>query len=418
MYGIIAFNKEGNPQSTEFCAEIGKYRRGWACNGCRIARVKCSGRLDGSHCNRCKRLSTRCLYPNHSRNRQPGRDGRLPPECNRKDTEANTPTSPKLMNPAGPLNLTSWEDIDSATDGPLELDFDAWFQPPNASSTTELPQSHTELAIALPFDELSSPQHLLSSQTQESQRDGEVYTDSTTRSSESVESEIDDDGLSVCAFANSNSPPGLKICIAGATPSASSCNCLQAMTSSLSGLRSWKQSGSNMESKASSITFNHIKAENFLVLFEKSMTRLRMVENCSLACILSQDLSILLLLIIEQLANLLSDLIEGLATSPLDDPQSTSLPIGHDPHQADTHSVVNKNVPPTRDIRRARIGTFEIRDPLDLEAILKSLLRIRMQALDAYISRWDQKIQEYGLKSLTGDLERIRKNLSRISLLI
>ncbi|KAI2771553.1 hypothetical protein F4815DRAFT_488863 [Daldinia loculata] len=45
--------------------------------------------------------------------------------------------------------------------------------------------------------------------------------------------------------------------------------------------------------------------------------------------------------------------------------------------------------------------------------IMKLLLQIRAQALDAYIYRWTDKIKHYGFENLEADLGKIREDLSR-----
>ncbi|KAJ2997916.1 hypothetical protein NUW58_g494 [Xylaria curta] len=371
MYGVIAFGKGKEPHFTEFCVAAGKRRRGSACKGCRIARVKCSGKLDGSACTRCKRLSVACLYTGNNSSRRSRSSSNTPAENNVERTGITPPTTPKSTSPSNPpmsfsqLNLAHWNNSGAVTDDPLNTDFDMCLRQQIGPSMVELPQSHTDSFILSspsdPFSLTAPPSSLCSapSQSENLERDSGPYEASVPRSS-------------------------------------GQCKCLQVMTSSLSSLRSWKWTGFPTGS-GDGATGNIGIVENFLTLFEQSTTSLEAVENCPLACMLSEDLSVILLFVVELLADLLAGLLKGDVCEP---------------HPPNTNQLPAQT---TKDSSPARIGSFDIKDPLDVRMVLNLLLQIRAQSVSAYISRWGDRIKEFRFRHSQGDLQRIHQTLSTVT---
>ncbi|KAI1470234.1 uncharacterized protein F4812DRAFT_416742, partial [Daldinia caldariorum] len=213
---------------------------------------------------------------------------------------------------------------------------------------------------------------------------------------------------------------GLLFDFQNGTPDAagsSSCQhkCLHTLTSSLSSLRSWTRSNRGADYSemgvGDDVPSSYVaKVEDVLALFEKSMAQLRVAENCPLACVLSQDLSVLLLFVVEQLANLLLSLARSssaLGDTPVKPPRGSIH--HHQGHDGDGGGGYGSG-----GIQLARIGTFEITNPQDLPKITQQQLQTRAQALDAYICRWSDKVRHYGLGNLETDLGRIRGGLSRL----
>lgn len=411
MYSIIAFNKGETSSSTEVRAELGRYGRGSACKGCRTSRVRCSGKLNGTDCERCKRLAKPCLYSSsqsqhHHRNSQP------------IDSNDKTAQSTETPSPDQPNSDDHWSGVpdsslpDSTTsdeaqfmvNDPLELDFEMWLQRQNAPSAIEPLRSQIDLVAPSPRTELADHLNYPSLQPEPSREDLDGCELSThvvpgVGDNEPGKGSTVDHGL--MRF------PGSESWTSDTLGPISQCKCLQAMTSSLSILRGWTWGGGSgvdpRSRTAEGPAFNFVKAEGFLALFEKSMTQLQIAENCPLACVLSHDLGILLLLVVEQLAKLL--LIGGSSASPL------NISPVHHPTEIPT---AGNSAQQGLDIRPARIGTFEINNPLDIEMIMKLLLQMRARTLDAYVLRWCDKIKHYGLKSLETDLEAIREDLSKV----
>ncbi|OTA98479.1 hypothetical protein M426DRAFT_28422 [Hypoxylon sp. CI-4A] len=412
MYGIIAFNKGDNETSAEFRPGSGRYGRGSACKQCRISRVRCSGTRDGESCRRCKRLAKRCYYIS----KQPQRNNASNqfPETN--DTSVALPgaISPEPANPnspmphatsASPSNLTSCDAAQPFTSNLPELDFEEWFN--NTSLEPEFPQPNIDLGV---LDAPCFPSlHL------EDVRGNDDLCDNLAP----LSSELKDDGAgeeNVLRHEPDASKPYLdhQDRTSDGRGMCCQCNCLKALTSSLSFLRSWTRDGqAAVESgiMVGGMALNCVEAEDFLTLFDKSMAQLRTAESCPMACILSQDLAILLLVVLEQLAKLLlslaTDPTRGSREFPLDVPPQLS------PHSLRIQDTESNSTQPGRGIRLARIGTFETMDSFDLQMIMKLLLQIRTQSLDAYIGRLSNKIKGYGLETLEADLKKITEDLSK-----
>ncbi|KAI0835721.1 hypothetical protein F5Y06DRAFT_275192 [Hypoxylon sp. FL0890] len=421
MYGIIAFNKGEKSPSAEFSAELGRYGRGSACKECRISRVRCSGTLDGKICNRCKRLSKRCLYTNSQGQRHHRNNQSL--DINHKSVTSTRAASPDQAtsdnhssdtSSSSQLDLANCDEAQVMTDDPLEIDFGGWLQLESTPSVTESLRPHIDLVATPPRTELPDPLCLPPLQPELSQDDGGTYETSELRFTGLGDSGTGKDPMANHELATSKSFPDLQGWISDARGSACQCKCLQAMTSSLSFLRNWtwgRSSGPDSGVKADGAGFNCVKVEDFLSLFEKSMVQLQTVENCPMACILSQDLAILLLLIVEQLTKLLLSLAAD-SIGRTDEP-SLDISARPPPWPLGNQAAASTSSQQGQDIRLARIGTFEIMDPLDLQMIMRLLLQIRTQALNAYIYRWSNKIKSYGFKNLEADLLKIREDLSR-----
>ncbi|TGJ83734.1 hypothetical protein E0Z10_g5026 [Xylaria hypoxylon] len=438
MYGIITFNK-GETPAAEFRAELGKYGRGSACTGCRISRVKCSGKLDGTDCDRCKRLAMPCQYTNsqtrrHRRNSPPRGNNRKSgtstisrsPEHSNSNSHSSGVSSPPLRPSSSPpdlsnspLDLSSWDERHFMTDESLELDFDTWLQlhsfpsPPLVAEPLH-PGPQIESVVTPPYSDRLSP---TSVQPEQLPEDGDKRETSAACFSVLGNGKIDEDD----AAAHELTTFGVFLQHQDDTSNAQEsiicqCKCHKETTSSLSIIRGWTlggRAGAGLGISADGTTFNYAKIEEFLTLFEKSIVQLQMVEKCPQACILSQDLAILLLLVVEQLARLLlslaTDLTGGSGGSPIDiSPMRTSCLL-------DFQTTMSNSVQKRRHIRPSRIGAFEIQDPFDLQMIMKLLLQIRAQALDAYICRWNDTIKHYGLNNLETDLRKIRKDLNEMT---
>ncbi|KAI1305540.1 hypothetical protein F5Y03DRAFT_406408 [Xylaria venustula] len=406
MYSIWAANKGENPPAAEFSADAKKYGRGSACNECRISRVRCSGKLDGSDCDRCKRLSKSCLYTGSRRSRQKKRRSttstRVPSPV-RPGSANQTPDA--LGTPASsPPDLSSWNQSQCMTGDPLVLDVNAWesmlTEPPLPKSV--VPQQ-TEVSDVLDFASfpIGATQPVMDS-------DKTLVSHFCTPSA----NKLDIDDATDHVPTSSNIYQDVQDWVFASQGTTSQCTCLQATTSSLADLRSWAWSqeiGSGTQVNPCSVGLNYAKVEDFLNLFTKSMENLQRVEDCSRICILSQELAILLLLVVENLAKLLTSLAaDSTGTSyrlPLSPPSSKSIFL---------HSTTNNSSQLRQGIRRARFGSVELKDPLDLNMIMKTLLQIRTRSLNEYIGRWNEKIQHYGLSSLEADLEKIREDLDKV----
>ncbi|KAI0169615.1 hypothetical protein GGR52DRAFT_573677 [Hypoxylon sp. FL1284] len=397
MYGIIVFNKGEKAPSTEFRAEAGRYGRGSACKECRISRVRCSGTLDGENCSRCKRLAKPCLYPSkrtHHRNRNSHK--KTAPTRAASPEQGVSESCASGSSSSSPPDMGSSDEGQFFADDQLELDFEKWDPLHNAPPLAEPLQPCIDLMLTPPITEFSDSLGLPPLQPEGSQKDSTVS-----------------DFFGNRELATAHPFPDLQDTISDTRGPACQCTCLQAMMSSLSSLRCWDRSGRlgvNPGTRTDGVPLSHARVEDFLALFEKSMAQLQVVESCSLVCILSQGLIILLLLVIEQLAKLLLILAAdstgqagGSSSDVLSRPATSALGI-----QEAASNVIQKG----QDGRLARIGTFETMDPIDLQMITRLLLHIRIQALDAFIGRWSDKIRHCGFENLEADLEKIREDLS------
>ncbi|OTA95553.1 hypothetical protein M434DRAFT_9614 [Hypoxylon sp. CO27-5] len=357
MYGIIAFKNGENAPSAEFRAEPGRYGRGSACKQCRISRSQrhhnSNQSLEGNH---KSVISPRIASPQQANSNSPF-----------QDTTCSS------------LNLESFDEIPLATSDPLELDFEGWVH--NTSSETEFLRPDTDLVATSPHTESLGPLCFPSLRREDSQENGRGFDNSGLLLSDLADGIIRNQSM--------------------------------ALTSSLSFLRSWTwggQKGAEPGLRTAGMTLNCTEVEDFLALFEKSMAQLQAAENCPLACILSQDLAILLLIILEQLAKLLLNLAADLVGEADESP--FNIPSGATPHPIGVQEPADNSTQQGQGIRLARIGTFEITDPLDLQMIMKLLLQIRTQALDAYIRRLSSRVKNYGFKDFGADLEKIIEELS------
>ncbi|KAI0145607.1 hypothetical protein GGR57DRAFT_506800 [Xylariaceae sp. FL1272] len=412
MYSIWSFNKGENPPTAEFSAESKKYGRGTACNECRAARVRCSGKLDGTDCDRCKRLTKPCLYTNV------WRTGLTSEDCSNRKKRRNT-ASTLLPSPVQPSSAcdtpaasespgspqpdqTAWAELQAFVEqGFVDHSFggygDVWTSPmfngpPLSEPTDAAPVDVSDaLDFAQPsFDTLQPPISGISNI-----RTSDLAKPTVNNIIPSKNQEC----MSVNASPLSTSPH-----------SPNQCECLQATTSSMTDLRAWPWS-SEPASDYRSITFtvglNSAKVEDFLDLSEKLRLNLQMVENCPQFCLLSKELTILLLLVVEKLSMLLACLASESSGVPhyrVSPDPIPSRPAGH-------------NDPQKKGKRLARFGRVEIKDPCDLIMIMKTLLHTRTRALDEYIGRWNDKIQGYGLSRLEEDLKKVRGNLGEIDFL-
>ncbi|KAI2605302.1 uncharacterized protein GGS25DRAFT_504560 [Hypoxylon fragiforme] len=444
MYGIIAFNKGEKSPSTEFRAELGRYGRGLACKECRISRVRCSGKLDGKNCDRCKRLAKPCLYTNNQNQRHTRANSSVDVggRKSRTSTRAPSPEQASLENSSSESSAPSPPDQKSSdesqfvtdefvADDNLGLDFDGWLQLQNSPTITEALGSHIDVVATSPHTELPEPLYLPPLQVEGLGDDEKMCDGSEGRSPKSRDSGIGEDSVMGHDLPTSISMPDLHAMqdmqdmqdlmpdtwgSGWGTPS--QCKCLQAMTSSISILRSWTWGGEcvlGSGTRPDGLSFNCVKVEDFLAVFEKSMTHLIMAENCPLACTLSHDLAVLLLLVVEQLSKMLlsiaADLAGGGGSSK---PSHLTMSAVSTPCFIGNKMAANLASQQGQDTRFARIGTFEIMDPLDQQMIMKLLLQIRTQALDAYVRRWSDKVRNYGLHDLEVDLKKIRADLSRV----
>ncbi|KAI1807633.1 hypothetical protein F4811DRAFT_446873 [Daldinia bambusicola] len=421
MYSIIALNKGKMCSPVEFRAEHGRYRRKLACKACRLGRTKCSGAFDDRPCTRCKRLGKSCVYENNKT--QGRRCGSNSPETRSEGSSEDAELVgvappeqdyPNINSPgtssSSPMGSPNGDTPQFVPDDSLGFDFKYLAQLQDTSSMNMF-ASHSELVAPLPQMEFLDPLFLFSSHTHKLQQNNKTY-------------ETPVPPLAVAVGRERNIRTGYELISSeplfdfqnrtydARGPSSCQYKCLHALTSSLSSLRSWI--GSNRGSQYPEMGVGDVpltyaaKAEDVLALFEKSMAQLQAAENCPLACVLSRDLSILLLLVVEQLANLLLSLAESSLGNTL-----RKLPCGsshyhhHQGHGGDGGGS----------IQLARIGTFEITNLQDLQMSTKLLLQIRAQVLDAYICRWSDKVRHYGLGNLEADLRRIREDLGRVAFL-
>lgn len=423
MYSIITFKKGQASPSTEVCGELGRCRRGLACKECRISRVKCSGKLDGKDCERCKRLGKFCYYTkSQSRNHHHER-GERGFRSHRKRPASTTAGSSKGVNgdndlsdplSLSPTDATSSEESQFTLDDIPDFDFGAWLQLQNTSPSTEEPTGlHIGSAADVGTTELPNSLQLPFLQSEGLDED-QRGKDQPLRVSGSEEG-TNDKSLVAGGETSAIKPvPDLRNWRADAPNSICQCECLQAMTSSLSILRGYTwcdDRGRDHGIKATGAALISVKVEEFLTLFERSMARLQIVEDCPLVCVLTQELVILVLLVVEQLAKLLAKLAEDLVQETSANSSAISKNLTPNPSvaQTDTHGRARKG----QDIPFARIGIFEITDPLDLQMMMKQLLQIRARALDGYICRWATKANNYGLEELEADLSKIRGDLKK-----
>ncbi|KAH9986874.1 hypothetical protein F4779DRAFT_611715, partial [Xylariaceae sp. FL0662B] len=304
MYGVIAFNKGEKASSAEFRAELGRYGRGAACKQCRISRVRCSGTLDGENCNRSKRLAKRCLYTdkrNHRSSQTVGSNGKSVASTKGASPEQSSSDNQLPVALDSSLDLASSDEAQFVADDALRLDFEGWLPSNSISSVTESLRPDIDLMASPSGTGTLDPLCFPPLELEGSQKSGEVCKHSARRLG-LTDAGIDENGVAV---------PDLQDSITDTRGFACQCKCLQALTSSLSFLRGWTWGGgSGVDSgvRANGVALNCVKVEDFLALFEKAMAQLQIAENCPLACILSQDLAILLLVVVEQLAKLLLSL--------------------------------------------------------------------------------------------------------------
>ncbi|KAI6082034.1 hypothetical protein F4821DRAFT_248048 [Hypoxylon rubiginosum] len=415
MYGIIAFDRGDGAPSAEFRAGPGRYGRGSACKQCRISRVRCSGTLDGENCRRCKRLAKHCSYI--SKQTQRNHDGRQSPGSNDKSVTSPRAASAEPVNPDSPLpcatssspsNLASCNEAQPVTSNSLELDFEGWLH--DTSLGSEFLQPNIDLVATSPRTGMLDPPYFPSLQLEDSQGNGEACDNLAPLFPGLTDGGAKDENMvGYEPGASQLDPQDSK---SDGRGSSCQCNCLKALTSSLSFLRGWtwgERAGVDSGIRAGGVALNCAEVEDFLALFEKSMAQLRTAESCPMACILSQDLAILLLVVLEQLAKLLLSLAEdstGISGgSPLDIPSRLT------PHSIGVQGIESSSTQQGQGIRLARVGTFEITDPFDLQMIMKVLLQIRTQALGAYVRRLSDKVKSYGFDNLEADLKRITENL-------
>ncbi|KAI8627732.1 hypothetical protein F5Y19DRAFT_163853 [Xylariaceae sp. FL1651] len=414
MYGIWPFNKGDNPPAAEFSAESKRYGRGTACNECRASRVRCSGKLDSTDCDRCKRLNKPCLYTNAWRSRRTSQEpASAKKRRNTVSTQSSSPVQPSPASdsptaserPESPqLDPTAWVEMQAfidqgfvdqnLVDDCLGGDGDVWAssmlnEPPPSKITDVGPVEVSDVAQPS-FNTLQPITRGIS---------GVLAPDLATPAEDDTITSKNYEPMSANTFPLFGSPLG-----------SNQCGCLEATTSSMADLRAWAWSlgpGSDSRSSACTVGMNSAKVEDFLNLFRKSMLNLQMVENCPQLCLLSKELTILLLLVVEKLSMLLTCLA------------ADSSGVPHYPAPADPipSRPACQNDQQRRGKRLARFGSVEIKDPSDLNMIMKTLLQSRTRALDEYISRWNDKIQHYGLSSLEADLKKVRGDLSDIDFL-
>ncbi|KAK8052034.1 hypothetical protein PG993_003419 [Apiospora rasikravindrae] len=481
MYGIIAFDNRRKPLTGEFRAELRKYRRGSACKGCRTSRSRCSGKLDGTPCDRCQRLGNPCLYttnnnnqgqcaaiattptqrsshhdnnsstsgptsPNsstqddsHEKNKQITPPNTVPPEPataekgsrntsdgNSLSTGANYDESQSLTYDAHEFGLDGWcqqlQDLPSMTDFAWpELDDSSANTPRHSSILLEDPQCPPpprtllqEVEAAIPGNgggacSLSSaPQPSVAFEKHlEEGQNGDVGTNTEEATA-----------VSSSAFSFLKSPGGWPLVLEGASGATTDHHhqCLQDLTSSLSMLRcslARNQGGLEVDLgirasgvSGGSVSSSQVRADEFLELFEKVFEKLRRAETCPLACMLSQNLAILLLLVVEQLVELMlgfaADLFVGGAAPSLS--SSIFEPEGDDACQQNTATGSGSSW-------RVTIGAFEITDPTEHQLLVKQLLQNRAQGLGAFIAKLSDMMKHKGLSGLETDLRRIREGL-------
>ncbi|OTA61598.1 hypothetical protein K449DRAFT_445456 [Hypoxylon sp. EC38] len=390
MYGIIAFKNGENAPSAEFRAEPGRYGRGSACKQCRISRSQ-----------RHRSSSNQSLEGNHKSVISP---------IIASPEQANS-NSPLPDTTCSSLDLESFDEVPLTTSDPLELDFEGWVH--NTSSETEFLRPDTDLVATSPHTESLGPLCFPSLRHEDSQENDKGFENSAPLLSDLVGGIVKNQSMVGRKPTTSTLLPDLQGMISDNRGQPSQCKCLQALTSSLSFLRSWTwggQKGAEPGLRTTSMSLNCTEVEDFLALFEKSMAQLQAAEDCPLACILSQDLAILLSIILEQLAKLLLNLAADLVGEADESPFNISS--GPTPHPTGVQEPTGNSTQQGQGIRPARIGTFEITDPLDLQMIMKLLLQIRTQALDAYIRRLSSRVKNYGFKDFGADLEKITEELS------
>ncbi|KAI1128169.1 hypothetical protein F5Y10DRAFT_292204 [Nemania abortiva] len=425
MYGVIAFNKEEQSPFASF-GEFKRYGRGSACKGCRVARVKCTGKLGCTDCERCKRLGWPCQYTDGRKRRSRGNG---PPVDNpREDTASNEPIPPDEASPGSPssarsnsppLDTSTWDELPLTTSDGLDFGFDMWMStssPPDPHFTTESLQAVLNFDPSLQADSGFTPSvsveerqpERLSGISEPCETYASHFPDLTQNGSNDGEN-----GASNKAPSSELVASGLRNDVLGLIPAVQQCRCHQTITSLLSILRGWTLGeglGGSLQANDDGTSLNNAKVEEFLGLFEKSMVQLQTVEGCPQVCILSQDLAILLLLVVEQLAKLLLRLAAnyrvGSFRSPTDVSPKGSL------HLLGVQGAMSESAPNTQ---LAKIGSFETKDPQDLHMIKKLLLQIRSSTLDAYICRWSDRVKHSGLKSLEIDLRGIRAELSKVT---
>ncbi|KAI0206673.1 hypothetical protein F4808DRAFT_404869 [Astrocystis sublimbata] len=422
MYGIIAFNNKGEQSaSSEFRAEPKKYGRGMACQGCRIARVKCSGKLDGSDCERCKGLEVQCRYTNAA-SRGKRRDNTSTRDNTATSTRSASPKPAKDSLPSPvprspTLEIPNYDEPHLMPDNSFGFDFDMWLPMAGVQDPVSVVEPFG-LGAGPPADSIltppyTEPRSLPSVPSEKLLGTGENWDIHLPQLSVKPQQ-----GLADSESLSTQMIPGLlghENDLAGLIYP---CSCHQATTSCLSMLRGWslgERPGAGLDvNDGGSALSNRAVVEDFLALFEKSIEQLQMIENCPQGCIVSQDLAILLLLAVEQLAKLLLSLASDFAGGSLQSHDEISLrkksPAAHLGEDASCGGAAE----PGTDKRVSRIGTFEIRDPLDLKKITQLLLQIRTQTLDAYICRWADKIKHFGLHNLQFTLGNIREDLNKV----
>lgn len=418
MYGIISFNKGAKCPTTEFRAKRGKYGRGAACQECRISKLRCSGRLYGKACDRCKRLSKSCLYIS-SQNQRPNLS-----KCPSAASTRNT--SPEQQDSGNhPLEMPDSSSQSSSngtqfvTDDPYELDFEQWRQVHSTSALTEpaqLPQTvsaqNLQIIESLNDFDLSPLQPELSSPGVREAYEALTFQFSGLNNIEAERYGMEEHEL----MASESWDP--QDWIYDARGFVYQCTCLQSMSSCLAILRSWPWGeGSKIDGavEVESPAFNSAKGEDFLNIFEKSMAQLHIVENCPPVCKMSRDLALLTFLVIEQLARLLRNLasdVTGGVGHINGYPLGIFLKSTH--HLPGIQTTVSLNLQKNQDIWIARIGTFEITDSFELQMIMKLLLKLKSQALNGYISRWIDEMKHYEMKDLEIDLRRIQEDLRNV----
>ncbi|KAI1419593.1 hypothetical protein F5Y12DRAFT_232257 [Xylaria sp. FL1777] len=432
MYGIISFNKGEQSASAEFRAQPRKYGRGSACKGCRIARVKCSGTLHGTDCDRCKRLEMDCQYPS-IQTRGHRRDS-PPPDSTRDSTPSTRPVTPKLTyleSPLSPvstsptLDITNRDEPHLMTDESFGFGLDLWLPIGGLQDHPSGVEPHQLVAGSSGIHQIESlltPPHTESLsldpvQPKKLPGTGEMCETYATHFPNSAQHELHDEhGMGrheTGPFKAIPDHPGVIPDLAGAI---CPCRCHQGTTSCLSMLRGWtldRRPGAVREVDDHDTSLKCAKAEEFLPLFEKLIAQLEMIENCPQDCIMSQDLAILLLLAVEKLAELLLSLAADFTGNT---PSSNKGISPRTDSQARTsRGNTGVGIQPTVDKRVARIGSYEIQDPGDLQMIMQLLLQIRTRALDAYVCRWSNRIKHFGLKSLEIALANIREELSKVT---
>lgn len=440
MYGTLTFAKGDKPasfQSRSYEPQRGKLSRRSACDRCRSSKVRCGSRRP--ECERCVGLRKSCTFTQlrvrpHTKAEHPASKVVSPSELPQPNSESSEQYFPgeEGQSPAATSETSSKSSPASVSRGDESTDLvmDWWVQSDSSQEFIDLdsgdfrPDSATlfksdwdvDICLAnlnaLPSLELdtpclpsktypipSSPSAIADDNAHINPCLGGPKEDITNEKKEQENAQATDmQDVTFLTSVSAEVPRG--------------CLCLQQLISGLSSLNSCCTSRRVTRASASPL-----EIDGFLATYKESREKWEGVENCPFSCYLSRDLGLLLLINIEQLANLQLDLIATIKSDAEHvEPDTTAASLAELSFATPTtiHTAPSPTPPSTPSPiakQTMSIGKFSIDDAMDKEVVALQLLRVRMQDLRLFVERLRPKMMGAGLDDCCMRLDSIKAAL-------